>query len=208
MLELKVKFNVWCRVSSINSLIKWSKCEPQILHFTRLYHNNSIMLLVTALLIKDNMFTWLVLIYLQVCGHFRERDRVRCIKGQLVAAGPELLHHFWSHCDVLGNISSDHGKTGQQHFITVNPIGHICTCRKKMGEIRNIFKQFKSKQYIWEKKVNRIQTPKHDAFKQMYHIGQDELWYIMVILAPTCNYFHLDLNWLSVKGFAIGCMER
>lgn len=29
----------------------------------------------------------------------------------------------------------------------------------------------------------------------------------MDILALTCFYFHLSLKWLSVKGFAVGCMK-
>ena len=72
-----------------------------------------------------------MLIYLQVCRHLRERDHVRCMKGQSVAAGPELLHHFWSHCDVLRNISSRNGRTGQQRLIALDSVGHICACRKK-----------------------------------------------------------------------------
>lgn len=89
------------------------------------------MLLVSVLLIgNNNMFIRLMLIHLQICRHFGERDHVRCVNDQLVAAGPKLLHHLWSHCDVLGNVSSDNRQTGQQHFIALDSVGHICPCRK------------------------------------------------------------------------------
>lgn len=56
--------------------------------------------------------------------------------------------------------------------------------------------------------MDRIQTPNPDVFKERYQIGQDKLWYIMVILACTCFHLHLNLKRLSVKGFAVGCMKR
>lgn len=75
-----------------------------------------------------------MLIYLQLCRHFRDCDHVRCIKGYLMAPGPKLLHHFWSYRDVLETISSPCSFTAQQHFTAVDSVGHMCACGKKRTE--------------------------------------------------------------------------
>lgn len=129
--------------------------------------------------------------YLHVGELWRECDPVGCIKGQLMAARPEMFNNLWSHCNVLRNIPSNNRQTGQQHFIALDCVCHMWAYTHTHKENKNKRDMVKFEQTD-KKKQNNINT-KHSCFQAV--ISDRKRW-IMGTLWSSWHLPAFTLIWI------------
>lgn len=84
----------------------------------------------------------------------------------------------------------------------MDSIGHICTC--EMSGQKKRIPEVKSNLHFAEKVTDVTTTsPVQTSWTEW-----KKTWCFKIIETPTCFYLHLNLKWLSFKGFAGGCMKK